>query len=99
MTGSIEKEGRHAKLVERVDQVSFSGRRAREQGQHVTYVTERCVIRLGDDGLVVTEIADGLDLERDVLDQAGTALGVADDLRVMDASLFRPEPMGLSLGD
>ncbi len=59
----IEKEGRIAKFVDRVDQVSFSGKRARMQGQDVTYVTERCVIRLLDQGLTVTEIAPGLESE------------------------------------
>jgi acyl CoA:acetate/3-ketoacid CoA transferase len=60
-------------------------------------VTERCVIRLLPEGLTVTEIAPGLDLQRDVLDRAATPLRVAPDLRVMDDRLFRPEPMGLEL--
>jgi acyl CoA:acetate/3-ketoacid CoA transferase len=47
---------------------------------------------------VVTEIAPGVDLSRDVLDQAAIPLAVAADLKTMDAALFRPEPMGLTLG-
>jgi acyl CoA:acetate/3-ketoacid CoA transferase len=93
----IDKEGRIAKIVPKVDQVSFSGNRARRQGQHITYVTERCVIRLMEGGLTVTEIAPGLDLERDVLAQAATPLQVASDLKVMEARLFDPTPMGLVL--
>lgn len=93
----IDTEGRIAKIVPRVDQVSFSGKRARMQGQDITYVTERCVLRLLEGGLMVTEIAPGLDLQRDVLDQAATPLAVAKDLKTMDARLFRPEPMGLAL--
>ncbi len=93
----IDAEGKIAKFVEKVDQVSFSGERAREQGQHITYVTERCVIRLVDGQLVVTEIAPGLDMKRDILDQAATELKVADDLRFMDASLYREGPMNLRL--
>lgn len=93
----IDREGKVAKFVEAVDQVSFSGERAHEQGQDVTYVTERCVIRLIEGRLVVTEIAPGLDLQRDVLDQAATELLVADELKEMDAALFRPEPIGLKL--
>jgi propionate CoA-transferase len=91
----IDAEGKIAKIVPRVDQVSFSGRRAVAQGQDITYVTERCVMKLTREGLVVTEIAPGLDLARDVLARADTALKVAPDLREMDARLFRPEPMGL----
>lgn len=92
----IEKEGRTAKIVPKVDQVSFSGRRATEQGQEAIYVTERCVLRLADGGLEVTELAPGVDLRRDVLDRAGTPLRVAENLREMDGALFRPEPFGLA---
>lgn len=91
----IDKEGKIAKIVERVDQVSFSGRRAIAQGQEVLYVTERCVLKLTEDGLVVTEIAPGIDLQQDVLDQAATPLKVAQDLKQMEAALFRPELFGL----
>jgi acyl CoA:acetate/3-ketoacid CoA transferase len=93
----IDREGRIPKFVEKVDQVSFSGRRARAQNQEIHYVTERCVVRLDADGLRVVEIAPGIDLERDVLAQAATPLKVADDLRLMDGALFREEPMGLRL--
>ncbi|GLK64566.1 acyl CoA:acetate/3-ketoacid CoA transferase [Paracoccus kondratievae] len=93
----IDREGKVAKIVPKVDQVSFSGRRAVAQGQEITYVTERCVLRLLPEGLTVTEIAPGVDLRRDVLDQAATPMRVADDLREMDAALFRDTPMGLAL--
>lgn len=93
----IDREGKVAKIVPKVDQVSFSGRRAVAQGQQVIYVTERCVLRLLPEGLTVVEIAPGVDLQRDVLDQAATPLRVADDLREMDAALFRDAPMGLVL--
>ena len=92
----IDKEGHTAKFVEAVDQVSFSGKRARAQGQCATYVTERCVVELREQGLTVTEIAPGLDLQRDVLDRAGTTLHVADDLKPMAAELYRPGLIGLT---
>jgi propionate CoA-transferase len=93
----IAKEGKVRKLVEAVEQVTFSGRRAREQGQRITYVTERCVMELRGNGVTVTEIAGGVDLERDVLAQAGFKLNVAEDLRTIEPRLFRPEPFGLKL--
>ena len=93
----IDKEGHTAKIVPAVDHVSFSGKRALAQGQNAKYITERCVIELRKDGLTVTELAPGLDLDRDVLSQSATPLKVAPDLREMEAALFRPESIGLSL--
>ena len=55
------------------------------------------MIRLLGEGLTVTEIAPGVDLEREVLAQAGFALKVAPELKTMDERLFREEPMGLAL--
>ncbi len=93
----IAKEGKLKKLVQNVEHVTFSGRRAIEQGQDITYVTERCVMRLEPRGVVVTEIAPGADLGRDVLAQAGFPLIVADGLKTMDAALFVDTPLSLSL--
>jgi len=55
------------------------------------------VIELAANGLVVTEVAPGIDLQRDVLDQSDIALQVSPDLRLMHAALFQPEPFGLQL--
>ncbi len=93
----IAHEGRAHKFVREVEQITFSGRRALEQGQRVTYVTERCVIGLQEEGLTVIEIAPGIDLERDVLAQADFPLNVSPDLRPMDKRLYRREPLSLKL--
>ena len=93
----IEKEGKVKKLVKEVEQVSFSGRRGVAQGQDVTYVTERCVLKLTPEGIVVTEIAPGVELQANILDQSEFPLIVSPQLKEMDARLFRPEIMGLTL--
>jgi acyl CoA:acetate/3-ketoacid CoA transferase len=96
---TIVEDGKVAKFVPEVEHVTFSGRMARERAQQVTFVTERCVIRLLPEGLTVTEVAPGVDLERDVLARVPIPLHVATELRLMDDRVFRPEPMGLRLGD
>lgn len=93
----VVKEGRYQKLVKDVEHVTFSGAKGVERHQQVLYVTERCVMQLTADGLEVIELAPGIDLERDVLAQADFPLRVASQLKMMDASLFLPEPFGLSL--
>ncbi len=91
----IDREGHTAKLVESVNQVSFSGPRARATGQQVSIVTERCVIEPINGTLTVTEIAPGIDPARDILAQSAGQLAIADSVQPMDSRLFRPEPIGL----
>jgi propionate CoA-transferase len=93
----IEKEGKVKKLVNTLDQISFSGLRGTRQGQDVTYVTERCVLKLTPEGLVVTEIAPGVELQANILDQAEFKLIVSPQLKTMEQALFQPEKMGLTL--
>jgi propionate CoA-transferase len=94
---TILQEGKTRKFVRTAEHITFSGVIGRQRGQRVTYVTERCVIELAQDALVVTEIAPGADLQRDVLAQAEIPLRVASDLRLMDAALFRAPVFGLTL--
>jgi acyl CoA:acetate/3-ketoacid CoA transferase len=94
---SIVKEGKTRKFVRSAEHITFSGVVGRQRGQRVTYVTERCVIDLEGQALVVKEIAPGIDLQRDVLDQAEVPLQVASDLKLMDAALFHEAPFGLTL--
>ncbi|MDL2225691.1 malonate decarboxylase subunit alpha [Eubacteriales bacterium OttesenSCG-928-M02] len=82
----IDREGRVKKFVEAVDAISFSSTNARENGQEVLYVTERCVFRLGEAGLVLAEIAPGVDVERDILSQLPFPVMVEKALGEMDVA-------------
>lgn len=93
----INQEGKSRKLVNKVDHVTFSGRMALERGQNIIYVTERCVMKLTSEGLIVTEIAPGINLEKDILSQAEFPLLVSADLKIMRPSLFTDAIMGLEL--
>jgi propionate CoA-transferase len=93
----IEKEGKVKKLTQKLDQVSFSGQRAKIQKQDVTYVTERCVFKLTSDGLVLTEIAPGVELQTNVLDQSDIPLKISPYLKLMDAKLFTADKLALKL--
>jgi len=95
---TIVKEGKN-KLLETVEHVTFSGAMARRREQRITYVTERCVIDLTGDSLVVREVAPGIDLQRDILALAGFKLDVDPNVRLMNPALFRNAPMGLVLKD
>ena len=90
----IEKEGKIKKLVKACEEITFSGPRGVKQKQDVTYVTERCVMKLTPEGIVVTEIAPGVDLQTHILDQSEFPLIVSPQLRLMDAKLFLAEKLG-----
>ncbi|MHA7773714.1 acyl CoA:acetate/3-ketoacid CoA transferase [Roseibium sp. M-1] len=90
----IRQEGTSRKFLADVEQITFSGKRAARLGQPVLYVTERCVFRLGTDGLTLTEIAPGIDLEKDILAQMDFR-PIIGEVSEMDARLFRDAPMEL----
>ncbi|MER2508457.1 MAG: CoA-transferase [Amaricoccus sp.] len=93
----VTKPGKFPKMVENVEHVTFSGHRARELGQEVLYVTERCVIRLTDAGLVATEIMPGIEPERDIVKASLGRVSLAPDAKVLPGSLLATGPMGLRL--
>ncbi|MDH4142107.1 MAG: hypothetical protein OEV61_05810, partial [Chloroflexota bacterium] len=92
----VVREGSLHKFVPSVRQVSFNGRLARERGQQVRYITDRAVFALEEDGLVLIEVAPGIDMEREVLQQMGFRPRVADDVRPMDERIYAAGAMGLA---
>ena len=91
----IAQEGSIIKFVPRVNQISFNGQLGHEQEQRTTFVTERAVLVGSSEGLVVAEIAPGVRLREDVLDQFGFKPQVLPDLPLMDPRIFQEGRMGL----
>jgi propionate CoA-transferase len=92
----IVSDGSVHKFVPRVREVSFSGRLARESGQEVRFITERAVFSLTDAGVTLIEVADGLDVRRDVLQRMGFAPAVAEPLGTIDPRVLARGTMGLA---
>ncbi|QGY05136.1 acyl CoA:acetate/3-ketoacid CoA transferase [Methylobacterium mesophilicum SR1.6/6] len=90
----ILAEGRSRKFIAAVEQVTFSGAYAAERGQPVLYVTERCVFRRTRAGMELTEVAPGIDIERDILGHMGFT-PIVQDPKPMDPRLFRDAVMAL----
>lgn len=67
----IDRPGQIAKLVARVEQITFSGPQALQRGQQVWYITERAVFELTAQGVVLREVAPGVRLEEDLLARMG----------------------------
>ncbi len=94
---AILSEGRARKFLQDVEQITFSGVYAQKVKQPVLYITERAVFKLSEAGLVLIEIAPGVDLERDILAHMDFKPIIAADLKLMDARIFADTRMGLEL--
>jgi propionate CoA-transferase len=92
---SIDQEGENHKFPKQVEQVTFSALNAINSGQPVLYITERCVFTLGEKGLILSEIAPGIDLEKDILARMEFKPEISASLKLMDPILFQNEVMGL----
>jgi propionate CoA-transferase len=91
----VAKEGSVQKFVDRAEQITYPVRKGVvERGQSALIVTERAVFRVVPEGLVLTEVAKGIDVRRDILDQMAFAPHhIVDPLPLMDASLFAEYPV------
>ena len=92
----ILQEGSSKKFIKQVEQITFSGDYAIEKGQPVLYITERAVFALTPEGVTLKEVAPGVDLQRDILDQMDF-VPIIRNVKIMDMRIFRDEPMGLTL--
>ncbi len=92
---NIARDGEVKKFVDQVEHVTFSGDVARRMGKTVLYITERCVFRLSKEGLELTEIAPGIDLDRDILARMDFRPLMPKPPALMDARIFAAGPMGL----
>jgi propionate CoA-transferase len=85
----IQKEGKVKKFISKVEQITLSGKAAREKRQEILYLTERGVFRLMENGLELVEVAPGIDPVKDILRQMEFPIAIPPSIPSMDPMLFR----------
>ena len=85
---AIKNHGEVVKFVENVEQITFSGSEALKRSQSVVYVTERAVFELSEQGVVLTEVAPGIDVRRDVIERMQFEPHIPCEPKLMAASHF-----------
>jgi propionate CoA-transferase len=91
----IVQEGGYKKFIKNVEHISFSGQFAGQVRQAVVYVTERAVFTIADGLLTLVEIAPGVDVEQDVMQQMAFRPRVSSNLKTMPVEIFREKWGGL----
>ncbi|MFC0560032.1 acyl CoA:acetate/3-ketoacid CoA transferase [Halalkalibacter alkalisediminis] len=93
----ILQEGKINKFLQEVEHITFSGDYANETGQTILYVTERAVFELTPNGVLLLEVAPGIDIEKDILAHMDFKPIVPERVQLMDTRIFQEGKMGLSL--
>ena len=94
----IDQEGSVKKFVPEVFEKTFSGDEAVRRGQQVFYVTERAVFRRSakHDVLELIEVAEGVDVQKDVIDQMEFTPVISPTLKIMDPRIFKEAKMNVT---
>ncbi|GAA3547862.1 acyl CoA:acetate/3-ketoacid CoA transferase [Zobellella aerophila] len=87
---NIVREGEIKKLVNAVNQISYSGKLAIEKKQKMHFVTERAVFEMTEKGIMLIEIAPGIDLEKDILQLMDFRPLISENLTLMAEKIFTP---------
>lgn len=94
----ILEEGKRHKFIDRVTEITFSGIVAGKRGKSILYVTERAVFELKSDGLHLMEVAPGIDIQTQIIDQMDFKPKM-DKVRLMDERIFKDKVMGLTISE
>jgi acyl CoA:acetate/3-ketoacid CoA transferase len=87
----IREAGSVRKFVDRVEQITYSAGQALRRGHGAVYVTERAVFELTEEGLVLTEVAPGIDIRRDILGRMAFRPLIHGKPKRMNAAIFAPD--------
>jgi propionate CoA-transferase len=90
----ILRDGKIPKLVESVFKVVFSGQQAIKYGQEILYVTERAVFRLTESGIILEEVAPGINVDKDITSKMGF-MPIVGSIKEMDKRIFNDAKMGV----
>ena len=78
---NIKNEGTIKKAVKSVDEITYSPKMQKESGQEIRIITERGVFSIENNRVTLIEIANGVDLKRDILDQMDFTPHISENIR------------------
>ncbi len=93
----IIQEGRFKKFVKKCEQIAFVADDYLKSHDSFMFITERCVIRRTKDGMVLEEVAPGIDIQTQIIDQCELDLIIPEGgPKLMDSRIFSDEPFEIN---
>ncbi len=96
----IDQPGK-CKFIEKVDQITFSGKEALKAGKQVYYVSNVGVFKLTEQGLLLIKVMPGVDIEKDIIAVSKATILLPEDgqVDVVERSIVTGENFKLSWPD
>lgn len=92
----ILEEGQIKKFKNQISQITYASKYSKKIKQEVLYITERAVFKVNDEGLLtLTEVAPGIDIEKDIINQMEFKPIISENLKLMDERLFIDNKLNL----
>lgn len=94
---NIIHEGVYKKFIKKCEKVSFVASEFLKTHDSFLIITERCVVRVTKDGMILEEIAPGVDLQTQVLDLSEVDFIIPEGgPKLMDAGIFTEDDFHIS---
>ena len=92
----ILEEGQIKKFKKQISQITYASKYSKKIKQEVLYITERAVFKVNDEGLLtLTEVAPGIDIEKDIINQREFRPIISENLKLMNPNLFINDKLNL----
>ena len=91
----ILNEGKNKKFIKKVKQITYSSKLGTKRGQTIIFNTDRGVFKFIKNKITLIEIAQGVRLKEDILNQINFPIKISNKLKRISKSLYLNKKIGL----
>ena len=92
---NIIQEGNHRKFVKKVNQVTFNAKDGIKRGQTIIFNTDRGVFKIINGKITLIEIARGVRLKEDIINQISFKINISKNLKKISQNIYFDKKIGL----
>ena len=92
---NILKEGKNKKFIKKVKQITYSSKLGIKRGQNIIFNTDRGVFRFINNKITLVEIAQGIRLKEDIINQINFPIKISKNLKLISKNIYLEKKIGL----